>query len=289
MRIRGSVNSSQASSGKESICYTLGRRRGPRGLGRADGWASTSTMSQPAIIMSASPRKALAPISPNALRYRSLHATIKFLRQRLGKYQSEITSLKARNAELEAELAKHNVETNAELDIPEEDGQTVPCGKLRRLWVMPRRDALVGRRPGGRKPKSGRQMLEDAATVIINSAIVKSNPTAEQLGLGPCLLSSGTRGRGSRPQHFFTARVREDGSEVKFAAMSYHVTWIVYNECLPPAVSGIGFSHRCHESHCVQPSHGVWEDLPTNKGRDICRGGVGVAVCVHDPCCVCAS
>ncbi|KAL9627354.1 MAG: hypothetical protein Q9164_007630 [Protoblastenia rupestris] len=48
--------------------------------------------------------------------------------------------------------------------------------------------------------KSGRDQIRDNARQIRSEATVQSNPAAEQLGLGPCLLSTNSVDGRGRPQ-----------------------------------------------------------------------------------------
>lgn len=74
--------------------------------------------------------------------------------------------------------------------------------------------------------------------------------------------------------------------------MAYHVTWVAACGRIPNTRDS--YSHRCHDGLCVAPKHGLWEDLPTNLGRNRCRdnshlllpNGAIVLLCPHEPCCL---
>ena len=149
------------------------------------------------------------------------------------------------------------------------------------LWEIPAGQTAKGRSKGGRRPKSGRQIIETASATIIKAATSVANPAAEAAGLGPCMEGKGIgkNGEEGRPRHFLTG---PQGTVKKFAAMAYHITALV-GGAIPPLVAGWGWSHRCHNPRCVNPRHGLWELWVVNRGRDGCPGGEG---CVHSPICI---
>lgn len=158
--------------------------------------------------------------------------------------------------------------------------------RLSKLWSVQPRPTAVGKSKGGRKAKSGRQMIEDAAAAILHQATPAANPAAEALGLGPCLIGKGVGkdGEGGRPRHHFTSFVGKDDRRVKFGAMAYHVTWCAAAKQPPPGIPGHGWSHRCHNPRCVEPRHGLWQSWTDNVQRDGCADDA--ENCPHDPVCI---
>ena len=157
------------------------------------------------------------------------------------------------------------------------------------LWWLPGRAAKIGTSKGGRRPKSGRKVIEDAAVTIIATATTAANPAAAALGLGPCLLGkgigkNGEGGRG-RPRKQLTGALGPNGESQQFAAMEYHITWCAAEGKPPPGVPGLGWSHRCHNPGCVEPKHGLWELWEKNRERDTCAEE-DAGPCPHDPPCV---
>ena len=186
--------------------------------------------------------------------------------------------------------AKRAIEDDDDDDDGEEEGAAVAGRNLIKLWNIEARAAKTGKAKGGRRPKSGRQVIESAAAAILAAAAPLPNPSAARLGLGPCLLGKGTgkKGEAGRPRKQLTGAVEPGGAMKQFVAMEYHVTWTAANSRPPPSVPGQQFSHRCHEPRCVEPSHGCWEMEGPNKARDVCRVGTAGRPCPHVPVCLVA-
>ena len=159
--------------------------------------------------------------------------------------------------------------------------------KLITLWSMPAPAAKQGQHKAGRPPKSGRQMIEDAAVAIKLAATPSANPAAEALRLGPCLIGKGfgSRGQGGRPRKQLTGAVGPGGARQQFAAAEYRITSTAASGQPPPNCPRLEWSHRCHNPRCVEPRHGLWEDWHTNRARDPCAVP-GAGACPHDPVCV---
>ena len=173
-------------------------------------------------------------------------------------------------------------------DTVDEGQGIMPGRRLALLWnyTPAQTHAKKGKYKGGRPPKSGRTIIEDAAKKILLSATVKHNPRAESLGLGPCQIGRGigTKSEGSRPRKQLTAPIGKNGARVQFGALAYHITWCAEVLQAPPQVPGLGWSHRCHDASCVNPRHGLWQQLVDNKDRDDCRDNPDS--CEHTPVCI---
>jgi len=167
-------------------------------------------------------------------------------------------------------------------------------------------------RPNGKKgrPKtSGRDKLRDKSGHIKGKSTTASNPAAEALDLGPCLLApvdnSGNRINQGRPEEKLTQEFAE-GRKSSYAK-SYHITWAAKNGHIPTLPGGVQteYSHRCHQKTCVNEDHGIWELGKDNKARERCKASNGgshqvrlgaggnfevVSVrCPHDPPCLSAA
>lgn len=94
-----------------------------------------------------------------------------------------------------------------------------------KLWTVPSRATKVGKSKGGRRPKSGRQIIEDAAAAIASSATISANPAAEKLGLGPCLLGRGigANGEAGRPRKQLTGAIGVGGGPCA-SSWRWHIT-----------------------------------------------------------------
>ena len=101
----------------------------------------------------------------------------------------------------------------------------------------------------------------------------------------------------NRPRHR-GIRATINGKTSRRATMTYHLTWVAEYGLIPSGNGGarLEFSHRCHQSCCINPKHGGWELPGLNKAREQCRperggshtigeGGGSVLRCPHGtPC-----
>ncbi len=140
--------------------------------------------------------------------------------------------------------------------------------------------------------KSGIMQISDNAQAILSTAVKTSNVAAETLGLGPCLLSQNDVML-NRPRRQIKFQLA-DGSFKKISFMAYHVTWSAAFGDIPDRRDR-EYSHRCHQSLCVEPRHGIWEQHHSNIARNECKergshwrlpNGVIIKVCRHQACCL---
>jgi hypothetical protein len=165
---------------------------------------------------------------------------------------------------------------------------------LNLLWHKP-----AEARARGAPVKAGKSQIQAKAKIILAKAKDVSNPVAEALNLGPCMIVEPTdkHRTSNRPFEKLSAAIGHR-KHTGHNCLSYHITWVAENGEIPRVEGGAEYSHQCHQKWCVNPKHGQWENGAANKRRNICadgrshflldNGGIRhlVKICTHQPECL---
>lgn len=129
-------------------------------------------------------------------------------------------------------------------------------------------------RKRGAPVKAGKEQVRSKAAVILAKSQPLSNPVAEALGLGPCMIvaPTDTARTNNRPHEKLSAVLGHRKREAHYVP-SYHITWAAEYGAPSDVPVGWGYSHRCHQKWCVAPGHGTWESNRANQERNSCADG----------------